>query len=91
MLFISCVPKRLQLANAQTKTSVGIHNSANVFVILDFIDVKVPGRPIKRLTLDFLLGKAEKCTFCRVNIWEMENRNSFCCEVANLGQKRRTL
>lgn len=83
------MPKRLQLANAQTKASVGIHNSANVFVILDFIDVKVAGRPIKRPTLDILLGKAEKCTFCccdRVNVWKLENRDSIGCELANLGQ-----
>lgn len=35
----------------------------NVIVILDFIDVIVPERPIKRPTLDFLLGKAENALF----------------------------
>lgn len=83
------MPKRLQLANAQTKASVGIHNSANVVVILDFIDVIVPGRPIKRPTVDFLLGKAENALFVVVIFGD--GKTAFCCEVANLGQKLRTL
>lgn len=82
------MPKRLQLANAQTKTSVGINNSANVVVILDFIDVIVPGRPIKRPTVDFfLLGKAENALFVVVVIFG-DGKTAFCCEFTNLGQKR---